>query len=73
MNILTPTPVTEAEDDIHPNQEPKFNVIFAWIDTTDGIIYSDQTGHFPCISIKGNKYIMILYCLNANVILCQTM
>ena len=31
-------------------------------------IYTDQTGHFPIQSSHGNKYVVILYVYNANVI-----
>jgi hypothetical protein len=36
-----------------------------------GQIYTDQTGRFPVISIKGNKYNMILYDYDRNAILAQ--
>ena len=58
---------------MNPNQEPKWNAIFAWIETTDGIVYIDQTGNFTCIYRKVNKYFMILYCVDANAILSQPM
>ena len=58
---------------MHPNQEPKFNIIFAPIETTYGIVYSDQNGHLPCVSSKGNRYIMVIYCMDANTILSQHM
>jgi hypothetical protein len=34
-------------------------------------IYTDQTGIFPVVSSKGNKYIMILYDYDSNAILAQ--
>jgi hypothetical protein len=36
-----------------------------------GQIYTDQTGIFPVVSSKGNKYIMILYYYDSNAILAQ--
>jgi hypothetical protein len=36
-----------------------------------GQIYNDQTGRFPVVSSKGNKYIMILYDYDSNAILAQ--
>jgi hypothetical protein len=36
-----------------------------------GQIYTDQTGRFPVVSSKGNKYIMILYDYDSNTILAQ--
>ena len=36
-------------------------------------MYTDQTGAFPIISKKGNKYIMILCKIDNNVILSEAM
>jgi hypothetical protein len=36
-----------------------------------GQIYTDQTGRFPDVSSKGNKYIMVLYYYDSNAILVQ--
>jgi hypothetical protein len=36
-----------------------------------GQIYTDQTGRFPVVSSKGNKYIMVLYDYDSNAILAQ--
>ena len=36
-----------------------------------GKLYSDQTGRFPVISSKGNKYIMIIYDHDSNAILAR--
>jgi hypothetical protein len=36
-----------------------------------GKIYTDQTGRFPVVPSKGNKYIMILYDYESNIILAQ--
>jgi hypothetical protein len=36
-----------------------------------GQIYTDQTGIFPVVSSKGDKYIMILYDYDSNAILAQ--
>jgi hypothetical protein len=44
-------------------------VLTATIDA--GQIYTDQTGRFPMVSIKGDKYIMILYDYGSNAILAQ--
>ena len=69
--LFTPTYVTETEDDMHPNQELKYNVVFDCIETTNSIIYSDQTGHFLCTSIKCNKYVIIVYFVDANANISQ--
>jgi hypothetical protein len=48
----------------------KTNCIYAaTIDA--GKIYTDQTGRFPLISSKGNKYIMVLYEYDGNAILAE--
>jgi hypothetical protein len=45
---------------------------FVYAATIDaGQIYTDQTGRFPVVSSKGNKYIMILYDIDSNTILAQ--
>jgi hypothetical protein len=45
---------------------------FVYAATIDaGQIYTDQTGRFPVVSSKGNKYIMILYDYDINAILAQ--
>jgi hypothetical protein len=45
---------------------------FVYAATIDaGQIYTDQTGRFPIVSSKGNKYIMILYDYDSNAILAQ--
>ena len=36
-----------------------------------GKVSSDQTGDFPIISRKGNKYVMVLYDQNTNSILSE--
>jgi hypothetical protein len=45
---------------------------FVYAATIDaGQIYTDQTGIFPVVSSKGNKYIIILYDYDINSILSQ--
>jgi hypothetical protein len=45
---------------------------FVYAATIDaGQIYMDQTGRFPVVSSKGNKYIMILYDYDSNAILAK--
>jgi hypothetical protein len=45
---------------------------FLYAATIDaGQIYTDQTGRFPVVSSKGNKYIMILYDYDRNTILAN--
>jgi hypothetical protein len=56
------------ESDIDHGIKTQF-VYAATIDA--GQIYTDQTGRFPVVSCKGNKYIMILYDYDSNAILAQ--
>jgi hypothetical protein len=45
---------------------------FVYAATIDaGQIYTDQTGIFPVVSSRGNKYIMILYDYDSNAILAK--
>jgi hypothetical protein len=60
--------VTVTEPDIDHGIKNQF-VYAATIDV--GKIYTDQTGIFPVVSSKGNKYIMILYYYDSNAILAQ--
>eukprot|EP00957_Ditylum_brightwellii_P067576 5129899-Ditylum_brightwellii.AAC.1 len=39
----------------------------------EGKIYTDQTGKFPVVSSKCNRYIMIIYAYDANCILVEPM
>jgi hypothetical protein len=48
------------------------NTQYVYAATIDaGKIYTDQTGRFPVVSSKGNKYIMILYDYDSNAIMAQ--
>jgi hypothetical protein len=57
-----------TEPDIDHGVKTQF-VYAATIDA--GQIYTYQTGRFPVVSSKGNKYIMILYAYDSNAILAQ--
>ena len=46
-----------TKQDIETTDESIYTAIHAITDK----IYSDQTGHFPVTSSKGNKYVMVLY------------
>jgi hypothetical protein len=39
--------------------------------TVTGQIFTDQTGRFPVVSSKGNKYVMVLYDYDSNAILAE--
>jgi hypothetical protein len=67
---------TKIKDDkvivTEPNLDHGIKTQFAYAATIDaGQVYTDQTGRFPVVSSKGNKYIMILYDYDSNVILAQ--
>jgi hypothetical protein len=55
-----------------PDLDHGIKTQFVYAATIDaGQIYTDQTGRFPVLSRKGNKYIMILYDYDSNSILAQ--
>jgi hypothetical protein len=55
-----------------PDLDHGIKTHFVYAATIDaGQIYTDQTGRFPVVSSKGNKYIMILYDYDGNAILSQ--
>jgi hypothetical protein len=55
-----------------PDLDHGIKTQFVYAATIDsGQIYTDQTGIFPVVSSKGNKYIMILYDYDSNAILAQ--
>jgi hypothetical protein len=60
--------VIVTEPDVDHGIKTQF-VYAATIDARQ--IYTDQTGRFPVVSSKGNKYIMILYDYDSNAILAQ--
>eukprot|EP00957_Ditylum_brightwellii_P032387 2454110-Ditylum_brightwellii.AAC.1 len=52
-------------------QEPKNNKtnhVYATIADLHGVIYTNQMGQFPRVSSRGNRYIMVVYCYDANCI-----
>jgi hypothetical protein len=67
---------TEIKDaqllDSETDQDHGIKTQFVYAATIDaGQIYMDQTGRFPVVSIKGNKYIMILYDYDSNATLAK--
>jgi hypothetical protein len=55
-----------------PDLDQGIKTQFVYAATIDaGQIYTDQTGIFPVVSSKGNKYIMILYDYDSNAVLAQ--
>jgi hypothetical protein len=58
--------------DSDTDQDHGIKIQFVYAATIDaGQIYTDQTGRFPVVSSKGNKYIMILYEYDINAILAK--
>jgi hypothetical protein len=55
-----------------PDLDQGIKTQYVYAATIDaGQIYTDQTGRFPVVSSKVNKYIMILYDYDSNAILAQ--
>jgi hypothetical protein len=55
-----------------PDLDQGIKTQFIYAATIDaGKIYTYQTGRFPVVSSKGNKYIMILYDYDSNAVLAQ--
>jgi hypothetical protein len=53
--------------DSNTDQDHGIKTQFVYAATIDaGQIYMDQTGRFPVVSSRGNKYIMILYDYDSN-------
>jgi hypothetical protein len=58
--------------DSEKDQDHGIKTQFVYAATIDaGQIYTDQTGIFPVVSSKGNKYIMIIYYYDSNAIVAQ--
>ena len=51
----------------------KHQYIYIAINDAKETMYTDQTGAFPVTTKKGNKYIMILYEIDNNVIMSEAM
>jgi hypothetical protein len=68
------TKIKDAElIDQDPDPDLGIKTQYVYAATIDaGQIYTDQTGRFPVVSSKGNKYIMVLYDYDSNAILAKT-
>ena len=64
-------PELEGTTTIKPDRTQQFGAHIIPISDLKGMIATDQTGMFPIISQRGNKYIMILYSYDSNVILAE--
>jgi hypothetical protein len=67
------TKIKDAETiDSEPDPDHGIKTQYVYAATIDaGQIYTDQTGRFPVVSSKGNKYIMVLYDYDSNAILAK--
>jgi hypothetical protein len=67
------TKIKDAETiDTEPDPDHGLKTQYVYAATIDaGQIYTDQTGRFPVVSSKGNKYIMVLYDYGSNAILAK--
>jgi hypothetical protein len=65
------TKIKDAETiDPEPDPDHGLKTQYVYAATIDvDQIYTDQTGRFPVVSSKGNKYIMVLYDYDSNAIL----
>ena len=62
-----------ASPDTQVAATARTNNVFIEVFNPTGQVYTDQTGRFPAISSKGNKYLMILYDYDSNAILAEPM
>jgi hypothetical protein len=67
------TKIKDAElIDQEPDPDRGIKTQYVYAATIDaGQIYTDQTGRFPVVSSKGNKYIIVLYDYDSNAILAK--
>jgi hypothetical protein len=67
------TKIKDAKEIVtEPDVDHGIKTQFVYAATIDaGQIYTDQAARFPVVSIKSNKYIMILYDYDSNAILAQ--
>ena len=73
---LQSTKIKTQHDDFNPKQEIKnektkcFMAKIQQFTATDKA-YSDLTGRFPVQSSRGNNYVMVVYCYDANAIIAE--
>ena len=67
--------IDHENDDSFPKKAAKSYNFFATMLTKPGKgkTYSDQTGRFPYQSLRGNKYLFVLYDYDSNVILVEAL
>ena len=65
--------LTETTQEINALTKTKMKDMYVKIHHATETMYSDQTGHFPATSSKGNKYIMVLVEVDGNYIDAEPM
>ena len=70
---LRSTKQKEQEEMIPQDPKKKTHEMFAKIVDLKETMYSDQTGKFPYLSSKGNRYIMVAYHTDANYMFQEVM
>lgn len=66
--IATTDDFSEREES-HPTV--RYVAVSSIYEPTGKVVYTDQTGKFPYISISGNNYIMVIYDYDSNAILME--
>ena len=64
-------PTLSAPHDMTAAPAARDNDYYVKVTDLTGKVSTDQTGCFPITSSRGNKYIMVLYCHDANAILTR--
>jgi hypothetical protein len=73
QNIRSTRPAVEQPaPETYMVKEEKCNYMYAAVMDTNQI-YTDLTGRFPTTSLSGNKYILILYDYDSNIVLSAPM
>ena len=61
----------DIEKIFNVKQEQKTNLFITKVIELEDTTCSNQKGKFPCVSSRGRKYIMTVYCYDANAILLR--
>ena len=56
---------------LHTENPAQENLVYMRPVEVSGQIFSDQTGRFPGVSIRGNRSVMVLYYYDSNAILTE--
>ena len=74
----TRTTVTESDNDkchfpAKAHEDRRTHVVLAAVHSVEGLVYSDQTGAFPEVSVSGYKHILVVYEYDSNYIFVEPM